>query len=135
MHLNFPNIFQFIDCFDKNLIKKKTKNLGIIYRNYSRPINEINLLNFKKFCKKNYFKLYLANNAKLAITYKLDGVYFPSFNKKSKINKNYLAKNFKILGSAHNTIEINNKIKQGCELIFISPLFKKKKNKQFFRYT
>jgi len=38
-------------------------------------------------------------------------------------------KNFQILGSAHNLIEINRKIEQGCEIIFLAPLFKTKKSK------
>ena len=131
MHLNIPKIFQFIDCFDQNLIKKKIKNLGIIYRNYSKPINENNLVKFKKFCQKNKFKFYLANQLKLAVKFNLNGVYLPSFNKKTKVYKSTISKNFKVLGSAHNNIEINNKINQGCEVIFLSPLFKNKKSHKF----
>ena len=40
-------------------------------------------------------------------------------------------KNFKIIGSAHNSIEIKIKEKQNCEKIFISPIFKTEKNKKF----
>ena len=39
--------------------------------------------------------------------------------------------NFKIIGSAHNNIEILIKQKQGCNLIFVSPIFKVKKKKSF----
>ena len=35
------------------------------------------------------------------------------------------------MGSAHSTGEIKIKEKQGAELIFLSPLFKNKKNKAF----
>ena len=59
----------------------------------------------------------------------LSGVYLPSFNKKNIIKRFKLRKNFKILGSAHNIIEINKKIEQGCEIIFLAPLFKTKKSK------
>jgi len=59
----------------------------------------------------------------------LSGVYLPSFNKKNIIKRFKLRKNFKILGSAHNIIEINKKIEQGCEIIFLAPLFKTKKTK------
>jgi thiamine-phosphate pyrophosphorylase len=38
-----------------------------------------------------------------------------------------LKKNFKIIGSAHNQSEYFLKIKQGCELIILSPLFFNKK--------
>ncbi len=45
----------------------------------------------------------------------------------SKINR----KNFCILGSAHNLGEISVKRKQGVDLLFISPIFKIKKRKNF----
>ena len=38
-----------------------------------------------------------------------------------------LKKNFKIIGSAHNQSEYSLKIKQGCKLIMLSPLFFNKK--------
>ena len=59
----------------------------------------------------------------------LSGVYLPAFNKKKIIKKFKLRKKFQILGSAHNLIEINRKIEQGCEIIFLAPLFKTKKSK------
>ena len=34
-----------------------------------------------------------------------------------------LKKNFKLIGSAHNLNEIKIKEKQGCEEIFLSPIF------------
>ena len=40
-------------------------------------------------------------------------------------------KNFKIIGSARNLIELNNKEKQGCTSIFIAPIFKTKKSNYF----
>ena len=40
-----------------------------------------------------------------------------------------LKKNFLILGSAHNLIELKNKEKQGCKVIFLAPLFKTNKSK------
>ena len=39
--------------------------------------------------------------------------------------------NFKILGSAHNSFEISTKQKQGCNVIFVSPIFKVKKKNYF----
>ena len=124
-------MFQFIESFETNLIKNKTKNLGVIYRNYSSKLNESNLIKFKKFCQKNSIKLYLANNINLAVKLMLSGVYIPAFNKKKILKKFKLRKNFEVLGSAHNIIEINRKIEQGCELIFLAPLFKTKKSKKY----
>ena len=55
----------------------------------------------------------------------------PSFNKNLNINIVNARKKFTIIGSAHSEKEIRIKEKQNVELIFISPLFKTKKNKQF----
>ncbi|RPG06728.1 MAG: thiamine phosphate synthase [Candidatus Pelagibacterales bacterium] len=131
MHMKIPQFFQFIDSFDANLIKNKIKNLGIIYRNYEKSINIEEITKFKKFCKKKRIKFYISNNINLALKLKIDGVYIPAFNKTSIINKEKLIKNFVILGSAHNKIEINKKIKQGCEIIFLAPLFQTNKSKKF----
>ena len=68
---------------------------------------------------------------KLAIKYKTDGIYIPSFNKRIILNKSVLNNKFTIIGSAHNHMEIKKKLEQGCEAIFLSPLFKTKKNKQW----
>ena len=45
-------------------------------------------------------------------------------------------KNFEIIGSAHNLREIKIKERQGVGKIFLSPIFKKKRNNQLgiFRY-
>ena len=47
---------------------------------------------------------------------------YPLKIKVSKLNLNKL--NLKIIGSAHNQKEIYLKVKQGCEYIFLSRLFK-----------
>ena len=63
---------------------------------------------------------------------KADGIYIPSFNKIGINHLNLDKKKFLILGSAHNQKEINEKMKQNCKIIFLSPLFqtsKYKKNK------
>ena len=49
------------------------------------------------------------------------------------LNKQIINKNFTIIGSAHNQVEIKKKIEQGCEAIFLSPLFRIAKNKKIFR--
>ena len=60
----------------------------------------------------------------------LDGVYLPSFNKNLNITQISVKTKFNIIGSAHSVDEIRIKEKQGVKLIFISPLFKTKKNKK-----
>ena len=68
----------------------------------------------------------------MAIKFKTDGIYIPSFNKRITLSKATLSKNFKIIGSAHNQMEIKNKIDQGCEAIFLSPIFRVEKSRKYF---
>ena len=67
----------------------------------------------------------------LALILKFDGVYIPSFNKKINFTLSKNIKNFKIIGSAHNILEIKIKEKQGVECIFLSPLFEVSKSNKF----
>ena len=72
----------------------------------------------------------MSNDLKLALKVRAYGIYIPSFVTTVKkyliLGKN----NIQILGSAHNQKEILDKIKQGCRIIFLSPLFKTKKNRK-----
>ena len=58
-------------------------------------------------------------------------MYLPAFNQYKKYHNLTIYKNFKIIGSAHNLREIRIKETQNCEKIFISPIFKTKKNRKF----
>ena len=104
-------------------------SVHIIYRNYKNPLNLKILINLRNFCKKKGIKLYLSNNFKLALKLRLDGVYLPSFNKSTRYNCFKFKKNFDIIGSAHNVMELNSKTRQQVKIIFIAPVFKKKINK------
>ena len=121
--------YYFINKFDTNNIDNQNKNTIIVYRNYlSKKIDESQILEIKKYCKKKALKFYLANNIKLALKLKLDGGYIPAFNK-SMVHLAYsLKKDFVIIGSAHNLQEIRTKEKQKVKKIFLSSLFKKNKN-------
>ena len=103
-----------------------SKNIGIIYRNYSENNNILTIKRISQFCKSSGRKFYISNNIKLAIKLDLDGVYFPSFERSLVHNCYNLKKNFKIIGSAHNLFELNIKKKQMISEVFISPVFKKK---------
>ena len=105
---------------------KLDKKIVLIYRNYKKLDNLSLILKLRKFSIKNGRKLYLANNIKLAIKLGLNGVYLPSFNKDMRVNIYCVNKKFQVIGSAHNTSEINIKIQQGVKEIFLSPIFKKK---------
>jgi thiamine monophosphate synthase len=82
-----------------------------------------------KFCKINKIKLYVLDNFRIALKYKLNGVLISSYNKEiSKIQSIELKKkNIEIFGKAHNQLEFYQKIRQGCGTIFLSPIFFTKK--------
>ena len=84
-----------------------------------------------EICRYQRRKFYISNNLKLALKLKLDGVYIPAFNKLRNYKNLLSTKNFEILGSAHNIIELKNKENQGCNEIFISPIFKTNKSNFF----
>ena len=105
---------------DINLnIIKKNKKISIIYRNNKNPEAVKNLVIFRKMCSLKGFKLYIANNHKLAKACNADGLYYSSYNKKICPDKS-----LEIIGSAHNFSEIYQKMKQGCKVIILSRLFK-----------
>ena len=128
MHKNLPKQYYFIEKFDKKILENQSVKTAIVYRNYSKKINKIEILKLRNFCNKKKLKLFLSNNFKLALKLKLNGAYIPSFNK-SFYHLNYnLKKDFIILGSAHNLREIRIKELQKVDAIFLSSIFKKNNN-------
>jgi thiamine-phosphate pyrophosphorylase len=136
MQLNNFKVYCFVNEFNLTELSQLGKNINIIYRNYKNSSHSETILKLKEYCKKNQHKLYISNNFKLSIKFNLNGVYIPSFNKKKNFIQNYnLPKKYKIIGSAHNITEINLKLNQGCDEIFLSPIFKVKKSKNFLGIT
>ena len=131
MHKIIPKYYYFIDKLDIAEIKNINNKIAIIYRNYrNKPtINEIK--KFYSFCKKKQIKFLISNYFDIAVKLNLDGFYIPSFNTKFYLQKKYHEKKFLIIGSAQNIKEIKIKEKQNVKLIFLSPIFKTKKNKNF----
>jgi thiamine-phosphate pyrophosphorylase len=124
-------IYCFVDEFNLSDLHQLSKDINIIYRNYDNIDHLQNIIKLKKYCKDLNIKFYLSNNIKLSIKLGLDGVYIPSFNKKINYIQNYsLPRNFNIIGSAHNIVEINLKLKQKCNEIFLSPIFKVDKSEK-----
>ena len=116
----FFYINELNDIQKENL--NQLRNVNIIYRNYGGNNYYQNAIKIKRYCKKKNFKLFVSNDKQLAIRLGSYGLYLPSFN-----NRDYFAQsNIKVIGSAHNEIEIRGKINQGCEEIFISPIFNTK---------
>ena len=130
----FKSIYYYIDKFNRDEIYKLNRTINIIYRNYSNGFNKKEILQLVTFCKKQRRKVYISNNLKLALRFNFDGVYIPAFDKKLNY-KNIPKKNFEIIGSAHNIKEVINKEYQGCTKIFLSPIFKTKKNRSYLGVT
>ena len=129
MHSKLLTKYYFINTFDTNNLQKLDKETIIIYRNYTLTnINIHKLLKLKNFLRKKGNKFFIANNFKLALKLRLDGVYIPSFNNKFSHLAYSTFSNFTIIGSAHNLKEIKVKELQKVQSIFISSLFKKNKN-------
>ena len=130
----YKSIYYYIDKFNRDEIHKLNRSINIIYRNYSSRFNTKEILQLVTFCRKQKRKVYISNNLKLALKFNFDGVYIPSFNRISNY-KNIPKKNFEIIGSAHNVKEVINKEYQGCTKIFLSPIFKTKKNRSYLGVT
>ena len=122
--------YYFIDEFNKKEIEKLSSQISLIYRNYNKKNDSKELRKLVIYCRSNRRKVYISNNLKDAIKYNFDGLYIPSFHKQLRF-KNIIKRKFEIIGSAHNTIELKIKEKQGCTVIFLSPIFKNNKNKKF----
>ena len=130
MHKYLPNIFIFLDQYNNQLFKNKNPNIGVIYRNYNDNKREKQLVKIARACKKSRYQLFVSNDLKLALKFKANGVYIPSFNKTKKF-LNLEKKDITIIGSAHNQKEIHKKIYQNCSVIFLSPTFYIEKSKNF----
>ena len=119
----FKKKYFFIIESIKDIDLKNIKNFGkysIIYRNNSPENIEI-LKKFRLQCKIQRIPFFIANNVDLIKALKADGLYISAYNK--NLSSNYLGKNYKIIGSAHNIKEINLKKLQGCSEIILSRLF------------
>ena len=128
---HLTNIYYFIEDFNSNEILSLDKKINIIFRNYKLKNKVPTIIKLKEFCKKNNRKLFISNELSLSLRFKLDGLYIPSFNTFLKYKNLSTQKNFKLIGSAHNKVELRIKRNQGCEQILLSPIFKTTKSKFF----
>lgn len=117
------NNFYFFTNFINDSVKKnllKFIGINVICKDLNNKLHLESLIEIKKFCKKNKINFYIADNYKLAVKLKSNGLFISSWNK-----KNYLKykPEFKFIGSAHNQLDIYYKKKQKCDFLTISPLF------------
>ena len=130
MHKSLPKLFIFMDKYNSQIFENNNIDFGIVYRNYTSKKRGFELIKIAKACKRTKKQLFVSNDIKLVIKVKADGLYIPAFNNSKKFS-NLEKKNIKIIGSAHDQKEIQEKITQNCSAIFLSPIFYIKKSKKF----
>ena len=129
MHNNLPKFFIFLDHYSDHIFNNNNTNMGVIYRNSKGKNKQKELIKIANMCKRKKMQLFVSNDIKLTLKVKANGLYIPAFSKKKFHNLEN--KRLKILGSAHNTKQIYEKISQKCNAIFLSPVFYMRKYKKF----
>ena len=119
--------YLFIDRLNENLLNniKIFNNISLILKPFDKNKSYIELEKLVLFCKKNQIEFFIYDNIQLVTKYKAKGIFLSTAN--IKAYKHINDKKFSIIGQAHNQLEYNVKIEQGCSKIFLSPLFKTKK--------
>lgn len=119
--------FLYIDNIQQlNLDYIKKTKAKIILRNSGG----MDIKNYEKFvsqCKSRRIDIAAYNDIKILFKFKLNILYVSSYNKRPFKYLKKIKNRLKIVGSAHNKIEINEKINQGCDEIIVSRLFKTSK--------
>ena len=134
MHSDKYKKYYFLNKFDYSHLINLDQSISFIWRNKDNQTSLKSLVELRDFCKKHQRKLYLRNDSKLAIKLDVDGLYISSTNKDLILRPITCKKKFEILGSAHNMKEIKIKKLQGVDKIFLSPIFKDKKNQRLYLY-
>ena len=92
-----------------------------------RNTEEISIEELKKYkneLNRRRIVFFIANNLRALFAMKANNFYVSAYNKKNFYHLKRINKKINIIGSAHNYFEINQKIKQGCNQILLSRLFK-----------
>ena len=116
------------------LLKKKLlkfNNLNIIInidQNDKKNLEKQNSI--VQFAKKNRIPFLFKNSFQKCTKYNASGVFLDS---KCKIITRplLLKKQFKVIGLVHNQLEYTLKIRQGCELVMLSPIFYNEKYSKY----
>ena len=134
MHIKNLKKYYFINKFEYSHLINLDQNISFIWRNKDKETPIKTLIKLRDFCKKNQRRFYISNDINLAKKLNADGLYISSTNRNLTFKSISYKKKFKILGSAHNFKEIKVKELQNVSEIFLSPLFKDKKNQRLDIY-
>ena len=134
VHINNLKKYYFINEFNYKHLINLNKNISFIWRNKDKETPIKTLIKLRDFCKKNQRRFYISNDINLAKKLNADGLYISATNRNLALKSISHKKKFKILGSAHNFKEIKVKELQNVSEIFLSPLFKNKKNQRLDIY-
>ena len=107
----------------------KYKNITLVYYNEDASINLDQLSDIKKFCLKNYIKIFIVDNFKIAKKFNLNGIILSNYRQKNlstNIN-NFNKKNFEIISKVHSQKEYFFMKKKNCKKFMLSPIFQTKK--------
>ena len=119
-------IYFFIDKINEINLDQVKKTDAILILRTSKNISYKSLKKFALNCKSKRINLFVANNLKLLCLLKTNRFYISAWNKKHYKNLRKFNSNIQIVGSAHNIMEIKEKIDQGCSQIFLSRIFETK---------
>ena len=118
-----------------NLDYVKKTGAILVLRNVEKISISV-LMKFKINCHRRKIDFFVSNNIKILFLLKTNNFYISAHNKSQYAHLKHINKNINIVGSAHNSLEIKQKIQQGCKQIFLSRIFETKyKNKKGFLDT
>jgi thiamine monophosphate synthase len=107
----------------------KFKNINVVYNNENYSINFDQLTDIKKFCLKNYIKIFIVDNFNIAKRFNLDGIILSNYKQKNlslNINK-FNKKNFEVISKVHSQKEYFFMKKKNCNKFMLSPIFQTQK--------
>ena len=117
-------LFFFIEKLNElNLDYVKKIGAILILRNPEKVKIE-DLKKFNKRCIEKRITLFIQNSIKILFLLKTNNFYISAYNKSQFKQLRKINRKVKIIGSAHNIPEIQQKIDQGCEYILLSRIFK-----------
>ena len=105
-----------------NLDYVKKTGAILILRNPEK-FKRKHLEKFNSECSKRNIALFIPNNLKILFLLRSNKFYISAYNKKQYKHLKKINSKIKIIGSAHNIAEINEKIDQGCDQIVLSRIF------------